>query len=224
MGGGYFGRGGYCYGGFYPGFFGLGLGYGLGYGWGGYGYPGYGYGYGYPGYGYGLGYGYGYPGYGYGLGYSGYGYPGYGYGYGSGYYDPYYGYGTAYVDPGVSNLVNSNVSPGYTYSSAYGTVPLQTRTSAAPSSFALPSLGIDEKAVSDAKGNHIEVARVHPSSPAERVGLKPGDTIVSANGYLTQTPGNLAWIINHHASSGAVTLHIRKAANGQEATMNATLH
>ena len=217
MGGGYYGRGGYGYGGFYPGFFGLGLGYGLGYGWGAvrlrlsgiWLWPGLR------------------------LRLSGiWLWPGilrlrlsgYGYGYGSGYYDPYYGYGTAYVDPGVSNLVNSNVSPGYTYSSAYGTVPFQARTSAAPSSFALPSLGIDEKAVSDAKGNHIEVAGVHPGSPAERVGLKPGDTIVSANGYLTQTPGNLAWIINHHASSGAVTLHIRKAANGQEATVNATLH
>ena len=176
------------------------------------------------------GYGYGYPGYG--LGYD-YGYGSYpGYSYGSGYYYPGYTYGTGYVDPGSSYLVNSYSSSGYvaapssgyTYSSAYGTVPLQATTPAAPSSFPLPSLGIDEKGVSDATGSHIQVTRVHPGSPAERAGLKVGDTITSANGYLTQQAGNLAWIINHHAPNGVVTLNIRKAANGQDATVNATLH
>jgi hypothetical protein len=198
MGGGYYGRGGYGYGGYYPGFFGFGgLGYGLGYG-----------------------YGYGYPGY------------GYGYGYGSGYYDPGYDYGTGYVYPGSSYVVDSYGNSGYvaapgsgyTYSSAYGTVPLQATAPAAPSSFLLPSLGIDERKVSDATGSHIQVARVHPGSPAERAGLQAGDTIVSANGYVTQDPGNLAWIINHHAPNGVVSLNIRKVANGQDATVNATLH
>ena len=183
----------------------------------------------YPGYGY--GYGYGYPGYG--LGYSGYGYDSYpGYGYGSGYYYPDYTYGTGYVYPGSSYVVDSNGNSGYvaapgsgyTYSSAYGTVPLQATTPAALSSFPLPSLGIDEEKVSDATGSHIQVTRVHPGSPAERAGLKVGDTIVSANGYLTQEAGNLAWIINHHAPNGVVTLNIRKVANGQAATVNATLH
>ncbi len=218
MGGGFSHHGGYGYGGYYPGFFGfggLGLGYGLGYG---YGYPGYGYGYGYPGYG---------------LGYSGYGYGSYpGYSYGSGYYYPDYTYGTGYVYPGSSYVVNSYGNSGYvaapgsgyTYSSAYGTVPLQGTTPAAPSAFPVPSLGIDEEKVSDATGSHIQVTRVHPGSPAERAGLQAGDTIVSANGYLTQDPGNLAWIINHHAPNGVVTLNVRKAANGQEATVNATLH
>ena len=209
MGGGYYRHGGYGYGGYYPGFFGfggLGLGYGLGYG-----------------------YGYGYPGYG--LGYSGYDYGSYP-GYGSGYYDPGYTYGTGYVYPGSSYVVDSNGNSGYvaapgsgyTYSSAYGTVPLQGTTPAAPSAFPVPSLGIDEEKVSDATGSHIQVTRVHPGSPAERAGLQAGDTIVSANGYLTQDPGNLAWIINHHAPNGAVTLNVRKAANGQAATVNATLH
>ena len=171
-----------------------------------------------------LRYGYGYPGYGYDS------YPGYSYG--SGYYYPDYTYGTGYVYPGSSYVVDSNGNSGYvaapgsgyTYSSAYGTVPLQATTPAAPSSFPLPSLGIDEEKVSDATGSHIQVTRVHPGSPAERAGLKAGDTIVSANGYLTQDPGNLAWIINHHAPNGVVSLNIRKVANGQDATVNATLH
>jgi PDZ domain len=206
--GGYGGYGGYGFGGYYPGFFGLGgfgLGYGLGYGglgYGGYGYPGYGYGYG----------GY-YPGYG--LGYSGYGYyPGSSYG--SSYYYPSYTYGTGYVS-----------SPGstYTYSSAYGSVPLQGTTSGAVSSMPLPSLGIDEKGVTDSSGvRTIEVTQVHPGSPAEKAGLQVGDTIVSVNGYLTQVPGNLAWIINHHAPGGVVTMSVRKAASGQTTTVTATLH
>src|SRR5271166_2054610 len=208
MGGGFYHHGGYGFRGYYPGFFGFG-----------YGYPWYGYGYGYPGYGY--GYGYGYPDYG--LGYSGYG---------SGYYYPDYTYGTGYVYPGSSYVVDSNGNPGYvaapgsgyTYSSAYGTVPLQATTPAALSSFPLPSLGIDEEKVSDATGSHIQVTRVHPGSPAERAGLQAGDTIVSANGYLTQEAGNLAWIINHHAPNGVVILNIRKVANEQAATVNATLH
>jgi len=176
----------------------MGLGYGM-FGMGGMGMGGMGYGYGYPGYGYGYGDGYG-------LGYSGYGYGSY----------PGYVYGSGYSDPGYTYS-----SPGYTYSSAYGTVPLQA---AAPSSFLLPSLGIDETKVSDATGSHIQVARVHAGSAAERAGLQAGDTIVSANGFLTQDPGNLAWIINHHTTNGAVTLKVRQVANGQDATLTATLH
>jgi hypothetical protein len=196
MGGGGFGwgRGGRMGGGYY--------------GPGGYGYGGFGgFGFGRIGLRYGMsgmGYGYGYPGYS--LGYSGYGYGSY----------PGYVYGSGYTDP-----VSTHSSPGYIYSSAYGTVPLQA---AAQSSFPLPSLGIDERKVSDATGSHIQVVRIHAGSPAERAGLQAGDKIVSVNGFLTQDPGNLAWIINHHTSNGAVTLKVRQVANGQDATLTATLH
>ena len=104
------------------------------------------------------------------------------------------------------------------------TALLRSRPRLWPSSFLLPSLGIDETKVSDATGSHIQVARVHAGSPAERAGLQAGDTIVSANGYLTRDAGNLAWVINHHTPNGGVTLKIRKAANGQDATVAAMLH
>ena len=218
-GGGGHGGGGFGGGRMGGGGFGWGRGGGMGggyFGGGGYGYGGFGgFGFGGMGMGYGMGgmgYGYGYPGYGYGYG-DGYGLGYSGYGYGS---YPSYVYGSGYSDPGYTYS-----SPGYTYSSAYGTVPLQA---AAPSSFMLPSLGIDETKVSDATGSHIQVARVHAGSPAERAGLQAGDTIVSANGFLTQDPGNLAWIINHHTTNGAVTLKVRQVANGQDATLTATLH
>ena len=53
-------------------------------------------------------------------------------------------------------------------------------------------------------------------------GLGVGDTIVSANGYLTQDPGNLAWIMNHHAQNGVVALKIRNST-GPERTVTATV-
>lgn len=209
--GGYGGYGGLGYGGFFPGYMGLGglgLGYGLGFG-----YPGYGLGYGL-----GYGYGYGYPSYGYGLGYGGY-YPGYGrnYGYSYGYYPgSYYTYGGS----GYGSLPGSS----FTYSRAYGTSPLVTTSATAPSSWPLPKLGIDEKGVTNSAGQSaIEVTKVQLGSPAELAGVKTGDQILSANGFLTQKPGNLAWIINHHAPKGVLTMQIKKA-DGKTATATATLH
>jgi S1-C subfamily serine protease len=79
-------------------------------------------------------------------------------------------------------------------------------------------------AVSDAAGTHIQVTRVHPGSPAEKAGLEVDDTILSVNGYLAQVPGNMAWIINHHAPGGAITLIVRKAVSAQDFTVTATLH
>jgi hypothetical protein len=184
----------------------------------------------------GLGSGYGYPGFGYGYGY---GYPvsgGYysGSGYGSGYYAPGLAYGTDMVYPGYSYGVSYiptyigstsvfQPSSGFTYSSAYGGMQLQATTSAVASPAPLPSLGIDEQGASEASGRAIQVARVHPGSPAERAGLQAGDVILSANGFLTQEPGNLSWVINHHAQGGALNLSVRKAASGQNATVTAKL-
>ena len=88
--------------------------------------------------------------------YGGYGYPGY-YS-GSGYYDPGYYYGSGYTTGyGVAT------SPGstYSYSSAYGSTPLQSGSSAVASTFPMPSLGIDEEAVSDGSGQAIRVVSVH---------------------------------------------------------------
>ena len=62
-----------------------------------------------------------------------------------------------------------------------------------------------------------------PNSPAQRAGLQPGDLIRSANGYLTQTPGNLAWIINHQASNNTLNLTVRKASTGQDTNVTVQL-
>jgi S1-C subfamily serine protease len=111
----------------------------------------------------------------------------------------------------------------YSYSSAYGSVPLQSGSRAVASTFPLPVLGIDEEAVSDGSGQAIRVANVLANSPAQRAGLQPGDLIRSANGYLTQTPGNLAWVINHQASNNTLNLTVRKASTAQDTNVSVQL-
>ena len=142
MGGGFYGRGGFGFGGFYPGFFGFGgLGYGLGYG---YGYPYYGYGYGYPGLAMVMAIR-------------------------AMALDTPVMVTVRILDTAMARVItilatrtepvtsaayvaNPYATPDvpgsdYTYSSAYGTAPLQAASPAAPSSFSLPSLGIDEQKV-----------------------------------------------------------------------------
>jgi S1-C subfamily serine protease len=102
-------------------------------------------------------------------------------------------------------------------------VPLQSATQTGAASLPLPTLGIGEMAVSDVSGSHIQVTRVHPGSPAEKAGMHVDDTIISVNGYLAQIPGNLAWIINHHAPGGVITLVVRKAVSAENITVTATL-
>lgn len=137
-------------------------------------------GYYHSGYGY---YGGIYPGYYFGSGY--YGYPGYGYGYNNGYAYPYYnsGYGYNY--------------PTYTYDNSVYPAATQGRY-----------LGIDELAVNDSAGPGMQVMRVYPGSAAEQAGLQPGDVILSANGYVTQQSGNLAWIIATVPSGGLLQMNV----------------
>ena len=47
--------------------------------------------------------------------------------------------------------------------------------------------------------------------PADRAGLHQGDVIRSANGYLTEVPGNLAWIITNAAPKNILKMVVRTA-------------
>ena len=118
--------------------------------------------------------------------YGGLGY-GYGYGYGSGYNDPYYSYGPTYsgysypaYDYAASGAPALTAATGVTYPG-----PAQGRY-----------LGIDEQPVNDSAGPGMKVVQVYPGSAAQQAGLEPGDVVLSANGYVTQQPGHLAWIIS----------------------------
>jgi S1-C subfamily serine protease len=84
--------------------------------------------------------------------------------------------------------------------------------------YAAPSqgryLGIDEQPVVDSGGQGMQVVRIYPGTPAEQAGLQVGDVIHSANGYLTQQHGNLAWIIANTPPNGELQMNVRTARDG----------
>jgi membrane-associated protease RseP (regulator of RpoE activity) len=84
-------------------------------------------------------------------------------------------------------------------------------------------LGIDEQVVTDANGLGMQVVQVYAGSPAEQAGLQVGDVIYSANGYLTQQLGNLAWIISAVPSGGELQMTVRSARDGALRTSTARL-
>ena len=141
---------------------------------------------------------------GYGLGYGGYGYgyPSYGFGYGNP-YNPYLGYGNMVYGAG-------NTLPAATLATATGS---QRRY-----------LGITERAVVDGNGKRgMQVETVYPGTPAEKAGLKAGDVIESVNGYMTETPGNLAWIIAHAAPDNVLKINLRSTTDGKVRMIAANL-
>ncbi len=134
-----------------------------------------------------------YPGSYYGTGYYGSGGYGYGYGYGSNNTYPTY----VYSDPSyVQGSPAIGASVGYAGAG-------QGRY-----------LGIDEQAVADAAGSGMKVLQVYPESPAAQAGLQPGDIILSANGYVMQQHGNLAWVISSLPPGGALQMNVRKFSDG----------
>jgi PDZ domain len=85
-------------------------------------------------------------------------------------------------------------------------------------------LGIDEESVVDARGMRgMKVWRVYPGSPAENAGVKSGDVIRSMNGYRTEQPGNVAWIIANAAPDKVLRMNVQTAADGQEHAITAQL-
>ena len=67
----------------------------------------------------------------------------------------------------------------------------------------------------------MQVVRVYPGSAAELAGLQAGDIIRSANGYLTQQDGNLAWIIGNMPPNGELQMTVRSARDSVIRTVTA---
>jgi PDZ domain len=84
------------------------------------------------------------------------------------------------------------------------------------------SLGIETKAVVDAGlARGLRIDRIQPGSLAETAGLQVGDVIRSANGYLTEQPGNLTWIFMNAASDNVLTFNVLSAKDGEVRTITA---
>ena len=61
----------------------------------------------------------------------------------------------------------------------------------------------------------MKVSKVYPGTAAEKGGLRVGDVIRSINGYLTEQPGNLAWIIATAAPDKVLKIDVRGAGRRQ---------
>jgi hypothetical protein len=76
------------------------------------------------------------------------------------------------------------------------------------------ALGFDAHAVAGGRG--IKVSRVQPGATAERAGLRNGDVIRAANGYITTEPANLKWVLKNAARDKHVKLTVLAASDGKE--------
>jgi hypothetical protein len=86
------------------------------------------------------------------------------------------------------------------------------------------SLGIDAEPAVDAGGvRGVRVSKVDPGTAAEKAGLQAGDVIHSLNGYRTDQPGNLAWIIAHAAPDRVLKMSVRTASDGKERAITVQL-
>ncbi len=90
-----------------------------------------------------------------------------------------------------------------------------------PGSLSAPrALGIDVQPVIDVEGARgMKITMVYPGTAAEKAGLHAGDVILSANGYLTDQPGHLAWILAHTASGRALVMNVRFVSDGKVRTI-----
>jgi hypothetical protein len=84
--------------------------------------------------------------------------------------------------------------------------------------------GIEEELVVDSGGVlGVKVIQVYPESAAEKAGLQRGDIILSANGYLTERPGALGWIMANAVRENVLTMNVRKVSDGQTHVVTARL-
>jgi hypothetical protein len=84
--------------------------------------------------------------------------------------------------------------------------------------------GIVEERAVDLDGRRaVKVLQVYPETAAEKVGLQRGDVILSANGYRTERPGNLTWIMASAARDDVLNMTVRKASDGALHSISAPL-
>ncbi len=77
-------------------------------------------------------------------------------------------------------------------------------------------IGIDtEPVVEDSTTRGLKVTKVYPGQLAAQSGLSTGDVIRSANGFFTEQPGNLEWIIANAAPDKTLKLTVRTARDGE---------
>ncbi len=85
-------------------------------------------------------------------------------------------------------------------------------------------LGIDEEPVVLSDGRKaMKITNVYSGTGASSAGLQVGDVLISANGYLTEQRGNLAWIIANATPGKELKLVVRTAKDGKDHTVMTTI-
>ncbi len=84
------------------------------------------------------------------------------------------------------------------------------------------SLGIESEPTVDAGlARGLKVTRLQPGGAGEKAGLQVGDVIRAANGYLTEQPGNLTWIVANASPDNNIKFTILAAKDGEVRTITA---
>ena len=65
----------------------------------------------------------------------------------------------------------------------------------------------------------MKITNVYSETGASKAGLQVGDVLISANGYLTEQRGNLAWIIANATPGKELKLVVRTAKDGKDHTV-----
>jgi len=89
---------------------------------------------------------------------------------------------------------------------------------------AVRSLGVDAGPFDEpGRGRGLKVTSVYAGGAAERAGVRVGDVILSVNGYLTELPGHLTWVIANAAPDRVLKMSLRAASDGVQRTVTAKL-
>ena len=110
-------------------------------------------------------------------------------------------------------------SPGQNQPAAPSPTP-PTAESVPGASDARTALGVDTEPVVDAgSARGLKVNFLQPGGEAERAGLKVGDVIRSANGFLTEQPGHLSWVVANAATDRILRLNVLAGKDGEARTI-----
>jgi S1-C subfamily serine protease len=69
----------------------------------------------------------------------------------------------------------------------------------------------------------LKVATVYPGTAAEKVGLRTGDVIRSINGYRTERPDNVTWILTNAPPGTTLAITLQGTRDGAERVVKAEL-
>jgi hypothetical protein len=127
-----------------------------------------------------------------------------------------------FVTIAATGGLSSGVSPSSSPSAAPETAPAPGDDLNAHA--AAQSLGVDaEPFVAPGLGTGLKVTRISPDSAGGKAGLRVGDVIYSINGYRTELPGHLTWIITNAAPDKVLKMSVRTGSDGQVRTTTVQL-